>query len=1020
MHQGTRPVVLRAAVALGILTACSTAFASNQTPDVSQYAHTGWSVADGFAKGAIYSIAQTADGYLWLGTEFGVLRFDGIRTTPWSSDRVLPSTKITKLLAGRDGTLWIGTSKGLASWKDGKITTYAELADHIADRLLEDRSGTIWLRALTPPTGKLCAIQKGSLRCWGEDGRFGARITTMYEDRKGQLWFGEPHGVWQWNQGVPRFYPVAADRFVQALDEDADGALLLLLSGTIQRMVDGKLAAVSRLPGASGQLTTVVEALRDRDGALWLGALGGGLTHLHDGRIDQFSQSDGLSSDSVSGLFQDREGNIWVATHGGLDRFRAFPVTPFTAQQGLSSLRILSVVASTDGSIWLRTATGVDHWMDGHVTTYKEFPDLVSRSNVQIPPPTAEDTVNSLALSGGSLFQDANGRVWVSTVRSVGYFDGGRFHVVPGVPGGRVHAITGDRAGNLWVAHETRGLLHLAGERVVEQVPWARLGHVDYADALAVDPSTGGVWLGFYGGGVELVKDGEARASYASSEGLAPGRVNDLRFGRDGALWVAGDGGLNRLKNGRITTLSSRGGLPCDAAHWTMEDAAGDFWVSMPCGLVRITRAELDGWVSRAEVNRPAPQTVAVTVFGSSDGVRSRANAGPFSPHVAKATDGRLWFFPLEGLNAMDPSRMSFNSVLPPVNVEQITADRISYDPSSAVNGRVRLPPLVRDLQIDYTALSFVAPEKIRFRYKLEGLDSDWQDAGNRRQAFYTNLRPGAYRFRVMASNNSGIWNEAGASVDFAIAPAFYQTPWFLALSLASVLALIWTGHRVRLRILERHQREISALNERLMKAQEQERMRIAGELHDGVMQEMLAVTMMLGTAKRRMPGDSPAQTTIDTIQDKMIRVGTDIRRLSHGLHPPLLQEAGLPKAVEGYCEQFSASSGIPVSCACDDSARELSQGAALTLFRVLQEALGNAAKYATATRVTVRLTRSDSHVSMAVSDNGVGFDQGRLGASRGLGLIMMRERASQLQGRFELESAPGRGTSVRVVIPLR
>ncbi|HMF95613.1 MAG TPA: two-component regulator propeller domain-containing protein [Vicinamibacterales bacterium] len=1019
MRERTRPVVLRAAVALAMLTWCSRSFASNPTPDVSQYAHTEWTVAEGFAKGAIYSIAQTPDGYLWLGTEFGVLRFDGVRTTPWESDRLLPSSKIASLLAGRDGTLWIGTSKGLASWKNGKLTVYAEFAGQITDRLLEDRSGAIWLRALTPPTGKLCAIRNGSVRCWGEDGRFGARITTMYEDRKGQLWFGEPHGVWQWNQSAPRFYPVGTDKFVQALDEDADGVLLVLLSGTIQRLVDGTLREVYRLPGASGQLTTVVEALRDRDGTLWLGALGGGLTHLHDRRIDQFSQSDGLSSDSVAGLFQDREGNIWVATHGGLDRFRALPVTPFTLQQGLSSLRVLSVVASTDGSIWLRTATGVDHWADGHVTTYRESPDLSSGSQARVTP-ADEDTVNSLALSGGALFQDVGGRVWVSTVRSIGYFDHGRFHVVPSVPGGRVHAITGDRDGDLWVAHETRGLLHVAGERLVDQVSWARLGHADYADALVVDPSTGGLWLGFFAGRIEFVKDGEVRASYGPAEGLAPGRVNDFRFGRDGALWAAGEGGLSRLKNGHIVTLSSRGGLPCDAAHWTMEDDGGDFWVSMPCGLVRIARAELEAWVSRAGAKQPEPRTVAVTVFGSSDGVRSRANAGPFSPHVAKAIDGRIWFFPLEGLSVMDPRHMSFNSMLPPVNVEQITADRVSYDPSSAVSGRVRLPPLVRDLQIDYTALSFVAPEKIRFRYKLEGLDGDWQDAANRRQAFYTNLRPGAYRFRVMASNNSGVWNEAGASVDFAIAPAYYQTPWFLALSVVSVLAMIWTGHRVRLRIVEKHQREISALNERLMKAQEQERMRIAGELHDGVMQEMLAVTMMLGTAKRRIPGDSPAKATIDTAQEKMIRVGMDLRQLSHGLHPPLLQEAGLPRAVEGYCEQFSASTGVPVSCDCDDGARELSPGAALTLFRVLQEALGNAAKYATATRVTVRLTKFDSQVSMAISDNGVGFDPGRLGTSPGLGLIMMRERASQLHGRFELESAPGRGTSVRIVIPFR
>src|SRR5262249_37654792 len=324
--------------------------------------------------------AQTPDGYLWLGTEFGLLRFDGVRTTPWPSERVLPSSKVGMLLTGRDGTLWIGTSKGLASWEDGTLTVHAELTGHIVDRLLEDRHGTIWVRALTPPTGTLCAIRTGGMRCWGEDGRFGARITTMYEGRNGGLWFGEPHGVWQWNEGQPKFYPVAGDQFVQALNEDADGSLLVLLSGRIHRMVDGTLREIHRLAGAMGQLTTVVQVLRDRDGGLWFGALGGGLAHLHDGTIDQFSQSEGLSSDSVSGLFEDREGSIWIATHGGLDRFRQFPVTPFTLQQGFSSLRVLAVVGSPEGSIWLRTVDGVNRWKNGHVTVYRESPDLLNRA----------------------------------------------------------------------------------------------------------------------------------------------------------------------------------------------------------------------------------------------------------------------------------------------------------------------------------------------------------------------------------------------------------------------------------------------------------------------------------------------------------------------------------------------------------------------------------------------------------------------------------------------------------------
>jgi signal transduction histidine kinase len=400
--------------------------------------------------------------------------------------------------------------------------------------------------------------------------------------------------------------------------------------------------------------------------------------------------------------------------------------------------------------------------------------------------------------------------------------------------------------------------------------------------------------------------------------------------------------------------------------------------------------------------------------------VRAQSTPIGFNPAAARLSDGRLWFAADNGIGVVDPRRLPVNSLPPPVHIEQVIADRQTHDVQAIGNAGLRLPALTRDLRIDYTALSLVAPEKVQFRYKLEGWDRDWQDVGTRRQAFYANLPPRTYRFRVMAANNSGVWNETGASLAISVDPAYYQTKWFPVLCVGVVVGLVWAAHRLRVGILEKHQGEISALNERLMKAQEQERIRIAGELHDGVMQEMLAATMMLGTAKRRSAGDSDAKATIDKVQEKLIKVGTDIRQLSHDLHPPVLQEQGLPDAVRAYCEQFSASSSIPVSCDADDGVRDLSRGAALALFRIVQEALGNAAKHAHAKRITVRLTRSGDEVSLTVSDDGAGFNPGQLGTSGGLGLIMMRERATQLNGRFEFESAPGRGTTIRVVIPFR
>jgi signal transduction histidine kinase len=360
-------------------------------------------------------------------------------------------------------------------------------------------------------------------------------------------------------------------------------------------------------------------------------------------------------------------------------------------------------------------------------------------------------------------------------------------------------------------------------------------------------------------------------------------------------------------------------------------------------------------------------------------------------------------------LQVIDPRGLRKNRIVPPVYVEELRADRKDY----AIDGLVRLPARSRDIEIGYTGLSFSMPQRVRFRYKLEGRDHEWQDAGTRRRAFYTDLSPGQYRFHVTASNKDGVWNQVGATVDFAIAPAYYQTTWFLALSVATLAALVWAGHRVRLRIVETHRSEIIALNERLMNAQEQERTRIAGELHDGVMQEMLAVTMMLGTAKRRIADDAEAKAAIDKVQQKVIQLGTDIRQLSHELHPPMLQEAGFPEAVRAYCDEFSASCGVPVSCDADEDVRQLSHGAALALFRIVQEALGNAAKTCARDTDQGRLKRSHGVVSLAIGTAATASIATNWALARP-GLITIRERAAQLGGTFDVDTAPGCGTGLR------
>src|SRR5262249_241249 len=341
---------------LALMLLAARALALDPKLDVSQYAHTSWKVRDGFFKSSIYPIAQTPDGYLWLGSESGLLRFDGVRIVPWqpSANQHLPSNFIFSLLAARDGTLWIGTLNGLASWKDGKLTKYPQIAGHYIYKILEDHEGTIWASGVTAIIGKLCAIRNRTVQCYGENGTLGRGAVNLYEDSKGNLWVGVKSGVWRWRPGPPKFFPLDGEPDgIQALGEDTDGTLLVGWNGGIQRFVDGKIEAY-RLPGPALKFHAD-RILPDRDGVLWLPLPGLGILHVRKERTDQFSLSDGLTAEHVDTLFEDREGNIWIATNNGLDRFRDFAVPTFSVKQGLMDTIVGSVLADRDGSVWLAT-----------------------------------------------------------------------------------------------------------------------------------------------------------------------------------------------------------------------------------------------------------------------------------------------------------------------------------------------------------------------------------------------------------------------------------------------------------------------------------------------------------------------------------------------------------------------------------------------------------------------------------------------------------------------------------------
>jgi signal transduction histidine kinase/ligand-binding sensor domain-containing protein len=1005
-------------IALGIALVCSpTASALDPALDVNQYAHTAWLFREGFARGRVNAIAQTPDGYLWLGTEFGLLRFDGVRSVPWipPGKGHLPHSWIRTLLSAPDGTLWIGTLRGLASWMDGKLTLYPELAGHSVNTIVADRDGTVWaggyaggIGEVRNSTGTLCAIKNGSTQC--DRSGFGQWVGSLYEDRDGALWAAAQTGLWRWRPGDPKQYPVSefAVGSSQTLNESDDGRLLIAGQDGIRQLVEGKGIAY-RLPGARSAFRPE-RLLRDRDGGLWIGTLDRGLLHVHQGRTDVYTQANGLSGDFVTRLFEDREGNIWVATKNGLDRFRDLAVRTISANQGLPSAPPWSVLAARDGSVWLGTLDGLSRWDRGQVTTYRTpITGSATRERREAGSGGREIFDSGLPDDAvGTLFEDSDGRLWVSTLRGVAYFENGRFTPVTQLPEGRTPSIAGDGAGNLWIVNEAHGLYRVRARTVVEQIPWDALRLTTPATALLPDPGQGGLWLGLEGR-VAYVKDGEIRVSYATADGLAEGRVNDLRFDRDGALWVAMESGLSHVKGGRVVTLGSRNGLPCDAVYWSMEDDDHAVWLYMVCGLVRIASTELN-----AAVSDPT-RRMQTTVFDSSDGVTLRPLPALYRPRVAQTADGKLWFLPGDGVSVLDPRRLSINTLPPSVHIEHITADRKTYDAASGL----RLPPLVRDLEIDYTALSLVAPEKNRFRVKLEGRDTDWQDVGSRRQAFYADLSPGTYRFRVAASNNSGVWNEAGAFLDFSIAPAYYQTTWFRAASVVTVLALFWALYQFRLRQIA-HDFNLR-LDERV-----HERTRIARELHDTLLQRFQGLMLRFQSARDLLPAHpAKAIEALDGALDRADQAIVEGRDAIQNLRSSTIVSNELAQAVTALAEELtngpdSERGSATFRLSVEGSPRDLHPIVRDDIHRIAREALRNAFRHAQADHIEAEVTYSAREVRLRIRDDGKGIDPKHLSAGRAKhwGLVSMRERAVQIGAQLNLWSEVGAGTEMELRIP--
>lgn len=781
--------VLSAACALA---GAREATALNPARSLTQYGHDIWQVEEGLPQNTVDAITQTRDGYLWLGTQRGLVRFNGSDFTIFEPDRTagLRHSYVLALCEGRDGSLWVGTyGGGLSRLKDGTFTTYTTasgLPDDTVRVLVEDREGALWIGT---NGGGVSRLKDGRFTTYTTaDGLGGNVVRAIVQDRTGDLWVGTSGGglsvlrqgsftTYSTRNGLP-------NDFVWALHEDHEGALWIATSAGLCRYRAGSFTTYTTKDGLSENFTIAV--LEDRDGNLWAGTTGGGLNRLTAGRFSSFTMREGLSNDAVTTLFEDREGSLWIGTDGGgLNRLRDGDVTTYGRAEGLSSDAVFSVFQDRDGNAWIGTnGQGLDRLRDGAVRNFTVRDGL------------AHDVV-------GALCEDAEGNLWIGTSGGgLSRFDGRSFSTFfskDGLGSDFIRALWPGRDGSLWIGTNGAGLTRLAGGAFARYSRGEGLTNGTIR-ALWEDPS-GTLWIGTNGGGLFRFQDGTFTA-VTTAQGLSSNFVLSLCGDAEGTLWIGTHGGgLNRLKNGNIHAFGRPEGLPDDVIFAILEDSRGNLWMSSLSGIFRVSKAQLE------EVANGRRKTVTPLAFGKADGMKTTECTGGSQPSGWRMRDGRLWFRTLKGVAVIDPARVNPVQDPPPVFIDQLKVDTTPVEIRSGVS----LPAGSGQLEFHYNTVSLLHFKKVKFKYRLAGFDNDWVQAGNRRTAYYTKLPHGTYAFEVTTSRNDGPWNGKVAVLTFSLAPRFFETPWFIALCIAAVLLAGLGAHRLRVRQIAARNAELAA-----------------------------------------------------------------------------------------------------------------------------------------------------------------------------------------------------------------
>jgi len=995
-------------------TGCTPAFAADTPRSLSQFAHRSWGEREG-APTMPMALAQTSDGYLWAGGATGLFRFDGVRFEAFEpvSATKLPLKAVIHLLALPDGKLWVGFSMGGLSLIDkGTVTNYTEADGLPPNELMEpvqDKDGRIWVST----SSGLARFDGKRWEQIGESWNCPQKAADgIFVDSRGTIWVAIDRTILFLRRGSHHFEPTGdfaaqAYQFAEAPDgrvwvaDTEHGVRPVGTPGSGRATIAKCLAAAAGKKGLQSagcheesELEIKAESaglLFDHDGALWMTTLGKGLLRistpakLNDHQVkdtsagvERFTAKDGLSSDYTVPILEDREGNVWVGTRDGLDQFRKTPLVPVVFP---SSSRDFVLTPGNDGFMWVVTTGSNIVRVHGEPLP----PDIDKINGFSATYPTKE--VQYFRKFAG-LYRLADGRI-----RNIAGNPNGLIGVVE-----MVTAL--DDKGKLWAMVEGEGLFSLEGNHWVRFPTPPEISKerpiVAYRDPL------GAIWFGF-GRNLVVKFENSKFAIFKKKDGLRIG-IPKAFFGHDQHLWIAGANGLILFEGGKFRPILS---VEVEPRFYNIsgvvESPGHGLWMTSTGGVVHISETEMQKVLSNSTYH---PQT---EMFDSQDGMLGMGQFSPPYPATAQGTDGRIWFAAARGLAWVDPSQAAPKSVAPPVAIKTFLADTRAQPLSAPL----RVSSRTANFQISYTALSLSVPERVKFRYRLDGLDDAWQDAGTRREAYFSRLRPGSYTFHVIACNGDGVWNETGAALAFVVVPTFFQTTWFMLLCVLCGLVLIGIAYTVRIRY-------VTAQIQKRLGARMEERERIARELHDTLLQGFQGLMLRFQAVMKTLPHDGAAHQMMESVLDRADEVLLEGRQSVRDIREEGTTGAELPDALAQCGEELARDHPSLFSLTVSGEAKPIGPIVYDESYRIAREALINAFLHSNAVQIEVDITYNGSDLYLRIRDDGEGIDDTILtkGRSGHWGLSGMRERAEKIGAQLDIWSHSGAGTEVELRIP--